>query len=93
MENGKWVRRLGSVAALVLAGVLMGSVMLTPVGAHITTFNHLKTKHFYTKKAADARFVDTAATRLLQSCPSSRSLQGPTSASPRPRTPTSRVRR
>lgn len=60
MENGKWITRLGSVAALVLAGVLMGSVMLTPVGAHITTFNHLKAKHFYTKKAADARFVDTA---------------------------------
>jgi hypothetical protein len=60
MENGRWITRLGSVAALVLAGVLMGSVMLTPVGAHITTFNHLKAKHFYTKKAADARFVDTA---------------------------------
>jgi hypothetical protein len=59
MENAKWVTRLGSVAALVLAGVLMGSVMVTPVGAHFTTFNHLKNKHFYTKKAADTRFVNT----------------------------------
>jgi hypothetical protein len=51
----RWVAR--SVAVLV-AGMLAGSVMLTPVGAHITTFNHLKTKHFFTKKAANARFIN-----------------------------------
>jgi hypothetical protein len=51
-------RRFAQELALLLVGMLMGSVMLTPVGAHITSFNHLKTKHFYTKKAADARFID-----------------------------------
>lgn len=51
----RWVAR--SLAVLVV-GMLAGSVMLTPVGAHITTFNHLKTKHFYTKKAADSRFIN-----------------------------------
>jgi hypothetical protein len=38
--------------------MLAGSVMLSPVGAHISTFNHLKAKHFYTKKAADTRFIN-----------------------------------
>lgn len=60
MVKGKWATGLGRAVTLVAAGALVGSVMLTPVGAHITNFNHLKTKHFYTKKAADARFVDTA---------------------------------
>ena len=60
MEKAKLASRLGAAVALVLAGVLMGSIMLTPVGAHITTFKHLKTKHFFTKKAANARFIDTA---------------------------------
>lgn len=55
----RWVAR--SVAVLVV-GMMAGSVMLTPVGAHITTFNHLKTKHFFTKKAADARFVNVGET-------------------------------
>ena len=53
----RWVAR--SVAVLVV-GMLAGSVMLTPVGAHITTFNHLKTKHFYTKKAANNKFYAKA---------------------------------
>lgn len=50
---GRWV-------AVVLVGMLAGSVMLTPAGAHLNnplTFNHLK-KHFYTKKAADNRFIN-----------------------------------
>jgi hypothetical protein len=59
MEKRTWLSRLGIALSLVLAGVLMGSIMLTPVGAHFTTFNHLKNKHFYTKKAADSRFVNT----------------------------------
>jgi hypothetical protein len=59
VEKGRWASRLGRAGALVLIGALAGSVMLTPVGAHITTFNHLKNKHFYTKKAANARFVNT----------------------------------
>jgi hypothetical protein len=49
---------VGFCVAVLLAGMLAGSVMLTPVGAHITTFKHLKTKHFYTKKAADSRFIN-----------------------------------
>jgi len=51
----RWIVRS---AAVLVVGMLAGSVMLTPVGAHIKNFNHLKTKHFYTKKAADARFVN-----------------------------------
>jgi hypothetical protein len=51
-------RGVGQWVAVLLVGMLAGSVMLTPVGAHIKNFNHLKTKHFYTKKAADARFVN-----------------------------------
>jgi hypothetical protein len=50
--NAQWV-------VVLLTGMLAGTVLITPVGAHIVTFNHLKTKHFYTKKAADQRFVDT----------------------------------
>jgi hypothetical protein len=49
---------VGSSLAILLVGLLMGSVMLSPVGAHIKNFNHLKTKHFYTKKAANAEFVN-----------------------------------
>jgi hypothetical protein len=49
---------LGAWVAVLIVGMLMGSVMLTPVGAHIKSFNHLKTKHFYTKKAADNRFIN-----------------------------------
>lgn len=59
MEKGRWALRLGRAGALVLIGALAGSVMLTPVSAHFTTFNHLKNKHFFTKKAADSRFVNT----------------------------------
>jgi hypothetical protein len=51
VQIGRWI-------ATLLAGMLAGSVILTPVGAHITSFNHLKTKHFYSKKAADDRFVN-----------------------------------
>lgn len=53
MKFGRW-------ATVLVVGMLAGSIMLTPVGAHITTFNHLKTKHFYTKQAAEARFIDGA---------------------------------
>ena len=50
--------KVGTSVAMLMVGLLMGSVMLSPVGAHIKNFNHLKTKHFFTKKAADARFVN-----------------------------------
>jgi hypothetical protein len=59
MKGRGWALRLGRAAVLVGTGALVGSVLLTPVGAHFTTFNHLKNKHFYTKKAADSRFVNT----------------------------------
>jgi hypothetical protein len=51
-------RRLGRWLVVLLIGMLAGSVLLTPVGAHIKNFNHLKTKHFYTKKAANNRFIN-----------------------------------
>jgi hypothetical protein len=51
-------RRIGQWVAVLLVGMLAGSVMLTPVGAHIKNFNHLKKKHFYTKKAANSRFIN-----------------------------------
>jgi hypothetical protein len=52
-------RRIGQWLAVLVTGMLAGSIIITPVGAHISSFNHLKTKHPYTKTAADARFVDT----------------------------------
>jgi hypothetical protein len=53
-------KRGGYWVAVLLAGMLVGSVLLTPVGAHLNsplTFGHLK-KHFFTKKGADARFLN-----------------------------------
>jgi hypothetical protein len=55
-NRGRW--GVASLGTVLLAGLLAGSVLLTPVGAHITSFNHLKASHFYTKKAADTRFVN-----------------------------------
>lgn len=49
---------LGLWVAVLIVGILMGSIMIAPVGAHLKSFNHLKTKHFYTKKASDERFVN-----------------------------------
>jgi hypothetical protein len=60
MVNRKWGSGVGRAAILVATGALAGSVMLSPVGAHIKNFNHLKTKHFYTKKAADQKFYAKA---------------------------------
>ncbi len=51
-------RKIGQGVAILIAGMLAGSVMLTPVGAHISSFNHLVKKHFYTKKSADQRFIN-----------------------------------
>jgi hypothetical protein len=50
------------VIAAVIAGMLAGSIIMTPAGAHITTsVKHLINKHikkqFYTKKQSNARFV------------------------------------
>jgi hypothetical protein len=56
----KNIRRIGQWLAVLVTGMLAGSVIITPVGAHISTFNHLKAKHFYTKKAADAKFYAKA---------------------------------
>jgi hypothetical protein len=52
--RGWWLGWLGGM----LAGMFVGLMMLTPAGAHISTFAHLKAKHFYTKKAADSRFIE-----------------------------------
>jgi hypothetical protein len=57
-ESSKRKRSVGQWVAVLLVGMLAGSVMLTPAGAHLNsplTFKHLK-KHFYTKNAANARF-------------------------------------
>jgi hypothetical protein len=50
--------KVGTSVAMLMVGLLMGSVMLSPVGAHIKNFNHLKAKHFYTKKASNNRFIN-----------------------------------
>lgn len=64
MQGGNVTRRLLSwrVIAAILAGMLAGSIIMTPVGAHVTTgVKHLINKHlkktFYTKKLSDARYV------------------------------------
>lgn len=57
-RSGKRGSRVGRSVAVLLVGMLAGSLMLTPVGAHIGSFSHLTAKHFFTKKAADARFVN-----------------------------------
>jgi hypothetical protein len=71
MQQGKVAKSLLSwrVIAAVVAGMLAGSIIMTPAGAHITTsVKHLINKHikkqFYTKKQSNARFVlktDSAA--------------------------------
>ena len=51
-----WSRRV----ALVVAGMVAGSMLIAPATAHLNsplTFKHLK-KHFFTKKVANARFID-----------------------------------
>jgi hypothetical protein len=50
------------VIAAIIAGMLAGSIIMTPAGAHITTsVKHLINKHikkqFYTKKQSNSRFV------------------------------------
>jgi hypothetical protein len=64
MQGGNVAKRLLSwrVIAAILAGMLAGSIIMTPVGAHVTTgVKHLINKHlkktFYTKKLSDARYV------------------------------------
>jgi hypothetical protein len=64
MQGGNVAKRLLSwrVIAAILAGMLAGSIIMTPVGAHVTTgVKHLINKHlkkvFYTKKQSNARFV------------------------------------
>jgi hypothetical protein len=47
----------GRAIGLVLTGLLIGGVLATPAGAHLGSFTHLK-KHFYTKTAANTRFVN-----------------------------------
>ncbi len=60
MENGmkrRWMRGV----ALVAAGMVAGSLLLTPATAHLNsplTIKHLRA-HFYSKTAANARFIDT----------------------------------
>jgi hypothetical protein len=57
-RDGKSWNSAGRWVVVLLVGMLLGSVMLTPVGAHMGSFSHLTAKHFFTKKAADARFVN-----------------------------------
>jgi hypothetical protein len=64
MQGGNVAKKLLSwrVIAAILAGMLAGSIIMTPVGAHVTTgVKHLINKHlkktFYTKKKSDARYV------------------------------------
>lgn len=57
-------RRWGQTArwvSVAVVGTLVGSLMIGPAVAHLNsplTFSHLK-KHFYTKKQADSRFINT----------------------------------
>lgn len=64
MQRGTVARRLLSwrVIAAIIVGMLAGSIIMTPVGAHVTdSVKHLINKHikkqFYTKKQSNARFV------------------------------------
>lgn len=72
MQGGKVARRLLSwrVFAAILAGMLAGSIIMTPVGAHVTTnVKHLINKHikksFYTKKQSNQRFLQKADSTAL----------------------------
>jgi hypothetical protein len=59
-KGGRRKRTVGHWVAVLLVGILAGSVMLTPAGAHLNsplTFKHLK-KHFYTKKGANSAFIN-----------------------------------
>jgi hypothetical protein len=64
MQRGKVARELLSwrLIAAILAGMLAGSIIMSPVGAHVTTdvrhliIDHMK-KVFYTKKQANSRFL------------------------------------
>lgn len=58
-NRGKRRGALGWLA-LLMAGMLSGSVLIGPAVAHLNrplTFKHLK-KHFYVKKAANNRFIN-----------------------------------
>jgi hypothetical protein len=64
MREGKGIRGLRAlrIIAPLVAGVLAGSIMITPAGAHVTdSVKHLINRHlkktFYTKKQSNARFV------------------------------------
>ena len=57
-RNGKRGSQVARFVFVLIVGILAGSVMLAPVGAHITSFSHLTAKHFFTKKAADSRFIN-----------------------------------
>jgi hypothetical protein len=64
MADRTGMKRLSAlrVIAPLVAGVLAGSIMITPAGAHVTdSVKHLINRHlkkaFYTKKQANKRFV------------------------------------
>lgn len=57
------------VIAAILAGMLAGSIIVSPVGAHVTTdvahlISHMK-KGFFTKKQANTRFVLKTDSRTI----------------------------
>jgi hypothetical protein len=63
-KRGKHERTAGRYrgVALLVAGMLAGTILVSPVGAHVTTsVKHLINKHlkkvFYTKKKADERYL------------------------------------
>jgi hypothetical protein len=57
-RDGRRASQVARFVFVLLVGVLAGSAMLAPVGAHVTSFSHLAAKHFFTKKAADSRFIN-----------------------------------
>lgn len=72
MQGGNVARGLPSVRviAALVAGVLSGSIIMSPVGAHVTTdVNHLIVDHikkvFYTKKQANSRFLRKADSKTV----------------------------
>ena len=64
MQGRNMAKKLLSwrVIPAIVAGMLAGSIIMTPAGAHVTeSVKHLINKHikkqFYTKKQSNARFV------------------------------------
>jgi hypothetical protein len=57
-RDGRRASQVARFVFVLVVGILAGSAMLAPIGAHVTSFSHLAAKHFFTKKAADSRFIN-----------------------------------